>query len=75
MKHLSMPLPKTKLFGVNGNLDSFGVVNLLSELEDKLSEQCGLEIALADEKAMSATTSPFRNVQSLASYIEAVTPA
>lgn len=61
---------KTKLFGSQGSLDSFGLVNLLSEIEEKLSNDFGIDIALADEKAMSMTTSPFRNVESLAQYVE-----
>jgi acyl carrier protein len=60
---------KTKLFGTNGILDSVGVVFLITELEEKISDDFGVDITLADEKAMSQSTSPFRNVETLAKYI------
>lgn len=61
---------KTKLFGSNGVLDSVGIVFLITELEEKLSDDFDVDISLADEKAMSQITSPFRNVETLAKYID-----
>ncbi|HAS6344855.1 TPA: hypothetical protein I7243_16235 [Vibrio vulnificus] len=61
---------KTKIFGTNGVLDSVGIVFLITELEEKISDDFDCDIALADEKAMSQVTSPFRNVETLAKYIE-----
>ncbi|MCT8864537.1 hypothetical protein [Shewanella xiamenensis] len=61
---------KTKLFGSNGVLDSVGIVFLITELEEKISDEFDVEVTLADEKAMSQVTSPFRNVETLANYIE-----
>jgi acyl carrier protein len=60
---------KTKLFGSNGVLDSIGVVFLITELEERISDKFDLDLTLADEKAMSQVTSPFRNVETLAKYI------
>lgn len=60
---------KTKLFGSNGVLDSVGVVFLITELEEKISDEFDVDLTLADEKAMSQVTSPFRNVETLAKYI------
>ncbi|ASI89225.1 hypothetical protein [Vibrio mediterranei] len=60
---------KTKLFGTNGVLDSVGVVFLITELEEKISDEYDVDVTLADEKAMSQVTSPFRNVETLAKYI------
>lgn len=60
---------KTKLFGANGVLDSVGVVFLITELEEKISDEFDVDVTLADEKAMSQVTSPFRNVETLATYI------
>jgi acyl carrier protein len=60
---------KTKLFGANGALDSVNIVFLITELEEKISDDFGVDITLADEKAMSQVTSPFRNVETLANYI------
>jgi len=59
---------KTKLFG--NNLDSMGVVFLVTILEESISDELGVDIALADERAMSQKTSPFRSVQKLSKYIQ-----
>ena len=40
------------------------------ELKEKLEEKTGKFISIADEKAMSLSSSPFKNVQSLKNYIE-----
>ena len=60
---------KTKLFGANGLLDSVGVVFLITDIEEKISDDFDIDVTLADEKAMSQVTSPFRNVETLAKYI------
>lgn len=64
------PNSKTKLYGVNGAMDSLALVSFMADLEDKISDEFEKDIILADEKAMSAKTSPFRNVESLTSYIK-----
>lgn len=66
---LSEAHEKTKLFGTNGALDSVGIVFLITELEEKISDEFDVDVTLADEKAMSQVTSPFRNVETLAKYI------
>ena len=53
-----------------GELDSMGIVFLLAELEERLSDQLEVEVALADERAMSQKTSPFRSVRTLTKYVE-----
>ena len=60
----------TKLLGGNGHLDSLGVVLLVSELEGVISEKFEKSIVLADDRAMSQRTSPFRSVNTLCSYID-----
>ena len=52
-----------------GVLDSLGVVFLLTELEERISDQLEVEIVIADERAMSQKTSPFRRVKSLTDYV------
>lgn len=59
---------KSKLFGPSGLLDSMGLVGLIVEVEQSVSSLFGKHIVLANEKAMSRTASPFRNVESLANY-------
>lgn len=60
----------TVLFGVNGFLDSMGLVSLIVTVEQDIEDEFGKEITIADAKAMSQKNSPFRNVNSLAEYIE-----
>ena len=63
---------QTVLFGSNGNLDSMGLVALIIDIEESLLDQ-DIQISLSDERAMSQSQSPFRTVQTLACYIEALT--
>lgn len=69
---LEHPSSKTKLYGANGGLDSLALVSFITDLEEKISDEFDKEIVLADEKAMSAKTSPFRNVESLTLYIKSL---
>ncbi|WP_026804227.1 hypothetical protein [Aliarcobacter lanthieri] len=66
------PNLKTKLYGGSGALDSLALVSFIADLEDKISETFDKNIVLADEKAMSAKTSPFRNIESLTLYIKSL---
>jgi acyl carrier protein len=58
----------TLLFGEN--LDSMGIVFLVTDLESKISEKLNIDITLADERAMSQKTSPFRSIKTLAKYVQ-----
>ena len=58
-----------RLFGDTAHLDSIGLVTLIADLEQDIFEQFGKRVTLADEKAMSRLTSPFRRVGLLADYI------
>ena len=69
-EELESPTNKTKLFGENGALNSLALVSLISDLEDRISEEFDKDIVLADEKAMSQRASPFRTVAALTDYIE-----
>jgi D-alanine--poly(phosphoribitol) ligase subunit 2 len=57
------------LFGKEGQLDSLGLVSVVVSIEQALEDQMGVSIILADEKAMSQKTSPFRTAGSLIEYI------
>ncbi len=59
----------TPLFGPASALDSLGLVNLIVSVEDAINTEFNTQISIADEKAMSQTRSPFRNVESLTDYI------
>lgn len=60
--------PETRLLGKSSKLDSFGLVNLIIVVEEKLLDKFDKSITLADERAMSQEHSPFRTVQSLSEY-------
>tara|TARA_R110000751_G_scaffold3930_5_gene18540 strand:- start:74740 stop:75045 length:306 start_codon:yes stop_codon:yes gene_type:complete len=64
----------TVLFGQNGNLDSMALVALLMDIEDALQEQ-SIEVSLSDEKAMSMSRSPFKDIPSMTQYIHDVIAA
>ena len=71
-ENLNNPTSETKLYGGSGALDSLALVSLITDLEEKISDEFEKDIILADEKAMSAKTSPFRNIESLTSYIKSL---
>ncbi len=59
---------ETRLFGQGGILDSMGLVSLVIAVEQAIEERYGVSVALADEKAMSQKSSPYRTVGTLAAY-------
>jgi len=67
---LESPTKETKLYGGNGVLDSLALVSFITDLEERISDEFNEDIVLADEKAMSQRTSPFRNVAALTIYIQ-----
>ena len=58
------------IFGSESNLDSMELVNLITLLEEKLEDASSKFISLADERAMSLESSPFKTVGTLKNYIE-----
>lgn len=56
----------TRLFGEN--LDSMGIVFLVTDLEGRIADELDVGLTLADERAMSQKTSPFRSVKTLVKY-------
>jgi acyl carrier protein len=63
-----MKAPDTILAGKNG-LDSLGLVNLIVATEQRIQDDFGIPISLADERAMSQEKSPFSTVDTLVNYI------
>ncbi len=61
--------PDTILFGKGAGIDSIGLVNLVVTVEQGLEDKFGKALTLANERAMSEKSSPFRTVKSLADYI------
>ena len=64
--------PDVTLFGVSGRLDSLALVSLILDVEERLSQEYGVSISLADDRAMSQRNSPFRTAAVLADYIESL---
>ncbi len=67
---LHNPTSKTRLYGEESIFDSMGLVYLITDIEEKISDEFSKNIVLADEKAMSQKTSPFKDVETLAKYIQ-----
>lgn len=63
------------LFGEKGALDSLGLVSLIVDVEEALSDRSGQTISLADERAMARFRNPFRTIGSFADYAEAALKA
>jgi len=60
---------QTPLLGRGAVVDSLGLVQLIVEVEQRLSSQ-GIVLSLTDEKAMSQRASPFLTIGSLVAFIE-----
>lgn len=56
------------LFGKEGMLDSLGLVSLVVAVEQAIEDKFEVSVALADEKALSQSSSPYRTVNTLAEY-------
>ena len=69
------PGPDTALFGVDAAIDSLAIVSLIVDLEMVLNTEYDLDVALADDRAVSQPISPFTNVQTLKRYIVDVAKA
>ena len=61
--------PETRLLGSQSVLDSMRLVSLIVTIEREVEDAFGDALTLADERALSMESSPFRSIQSLADYI------
>ena len=61
--------PDTVLLGKAASLDSIGLVSLIVGAEEKVGDEFGTTITLADDRAMSQKKSPFRTIGTLVDYI------
>ena len=60
----------TPLFGREGIFDSMGLVTMVVEVEEAIADEFGVEIALADHRAMSEEKSPYTNISALAAFAQ-----
>lgn len=59
----------TRLLGSESGIDSLDLVNIIVVIEDKVEDEYGESITIANEEAMSRAKSPFINIESLAQYV------
>jgi acyl carrier protein len=59
----------TPLIGKSTLLDSLDLVRLIVAVEEQIQDTLGIRLTLADERAMSESSSPFRTLGSLQDYI------
>jgi acyl carrier protein len=59
----------TPLFGVDAAIDSLGFVSVISDVELALNIDYGLDISLADDRALSRAQSPYATAETLRNYI------
>jgi len=57
------------LLGESAVIDSLSLVNLIVDLEEEISDTCGIAISLTDDEAVFAEPSPYSSVRNLALYI------
>jgi acyl carrier protein len=62
-------VPETRLLGPQAVLDSMQLVSLIVTTEREIEDAFGVTLTLANDRALSMKTSPFRSIQSLADYI------
>ena len=60
----------TTIYGNDSRLDSLGLINLIVAVEQNIEDEFDVNITIADERAMSQETSPFKTVGTLTDYIE-----
>jgi len=59
----------TSLFGVDAALDSLEFVSLITDVETSINLEHGLDISLADDRAMTRPLSPYSTVTTLRDYV------
>jgi acyl carrier protein len=59
---------ETLLYGKGGILDSMALVSVVVAVEQAIEDEIGVNISLADARAMSQKHSPYLTVGSLADY-------
>lgn len=59
-----------KLIGASSAIDSMAFVSLVAIIEDLAFDRIGIEVSLLNDKAFSATRSPFATIATLGTYID-----
>lgn len=67
---LLKPSESTPLFGGEDGIDSLSLVRLVADIEREAEARFGVQVVLADERAMSRRNSPFRTVATLGELLQ-----
>lgn len=59
----------TELVGLNGRLDSLGLINFLVEVESNLNKKYQSNICIIDEILLLDQEGPYKNLENLCEYI------
>lgn len=59
----------SNIYGGNSSLDSMGLVSFIVNLEQFLEDELNKSLSLADEKAMSRKSNPYKNINTLADFV------
>ena len=62
----------TSLMGSDSPFDSVDLVTFIVALEQTFEDDFNLSVTLADDRAMSQETSPFKSINSISDYIEMI---
>ena len=65
----------TPLFGVDAQIDSLEFVSVITDVETAFAVDRGMNVPLADDRAMSRPQSPYDTVATLRDYIAELTGA
>jgi acyl carrier protein len=61
--------PQTALIGSDAVVDSLGLVQILTDVEETVSDQSRVQVDLTDERALSQAKSPFRTAEALVDHV------
>ena len=61
--------PDAPLYGKSSRLESLDFVTLIMEVEEKVKEEFGVDITIADEDLLSKEKSPFSTIGTLTEYL------
>ena len=64
--------PDTKLFGVDGGIDSLSLINLVVAAEKIIETETGKTVALVQEDIMGMENNPFNTVATLADHLDSI---
>lgn len=67
---LLKPTAESPLFGGEDGIDSLSLVRLVADVERLAERKFGKRIVLADDRAMSRRSSPFRTVGTLSELLD-----